>query len=166
LEVDAVTTLAKDVDATTTHTWQDSSGQTWPVVLPGVKLPPDSVVLARLSGVEEPVTIKGAPELHDGVYWYPVVETNNRVAEFELVTPVMLTWDMLHYDGAVIELRALLKEAGKASAIWEGWGNTVFGYFDDYEAFYKAVRALDKCGKAKSIYATLNPVNPPLKAQA
>lgn len=75
------------------------------------------------------------------------------------------TWDLFYHAAGVVEVRALLKDAGKGPA-WEGWGNTVLGYFDNFDAFAKSVIALENTRRAKSTYLTLNPVGKDLAARA
>lgn len=75
-------------------------------------------------------------------------------------------WQLVAQPGAVVEVRALLKTASEYRRVWTGFGSTVTGYFDDPAAFAKSLAALDECGRATSIYVTLNPVAPDLLARA
>ena len=74
-------------------------------------------------------------------------------------------WDLFMRSGEVMEVR-ILKVWAKADA----WGNdfakgTVSGYFDDPEAFCKAVRAADKVEHG-GIYFTLQVIDPRLIGRA
>lgn len=75
------------------------------------------------------------------------------------------TWDLFKHDDAILEVRALLKSQGKSGA-WEGWGETITGYFDSYEAFAESVTALERTKRTTGIYVTLNPVMPALLGRA
>jgi hypothetical protein len=73
-------------------------------------------------------------------------------------------YDLFFYPGEVTEIRAFGTN-GKSKA-WEGWSRgTVFGYFDNPDAFGEAATALDKAG-ARGIYFTVNPCNPDFMAKA
>jgi len=66
--------------------------------------------------------------------------------------------------GEVVEVR-ILQAYGKSSA-WEGYAKgTVSGYFDDHQAFCKAVQAIDKI-KHNGIYFTLQVIDPRLIGRA
>ena len=82
-----------------------------------------------------------------------------------LLEQLHLTWDMFHHPSGVIEVRALVDGKGNSKA-WEGWGKTVSGYFDDRQAFTKALVALDKEKTVKGVYVTMNPVLPALMSRA
>lgn len=76
------------------------------------------------------------------------------------------TWTIFHQDGFLVEIRAI-GVRGKNKA-WEGWAGdrgTVYGYFDDPDAFAESALALEKA-RAENIYVTLNPVMPDLLARA
>ena len=63
-------------------------------------------------------------------------------------------------SGEVVEVR-ILRVYGNSSA-WDGWAKgTVSGYFDDHQAFCKAVQAADKI-KHNGIYFTLQVIDPRL----
>ena len=76
------------------------------------------------------------------------------------------TWNTLFAPGDVVEVRAIMKKAGK-SRHWEGWSSgIVVGYFDNPEDLTLWVEPLDNSGRAEGIYVTLNPINPALLARA
>lgn len=78
---------------------------------------------------------------------------------------IQQTWQLFKAENAIVEVRAL-DCAGKHKS-WHGWASgIVSGYFDDDEAFVDAVTALDKSRLARSIYITMNPVQPDLLARA
>jgi len=67
-------------------------------------------------------------------------------------------------SGEVVEVR-IPQAHGKSNA-WEGWSKgTISGYFDDHQAFCKAVQAADKT-KHNGIYFTLQRIDPRLIGRA
>lgn len=75
-------------------------------------------------------------------------------------------WQLFKHDLGVLEVRALLKKPGENSRIWEGWGETISGYFDDYDAFAGCVANLERSKLVKGVYVTMNPVLPALMGRA
>lgn len=78
---------------------------------------------------------------------------------------VNATWDMFYRPSGVLEVRAILKSGGKHPA-WEGYGDTVFGYFNNREVFVKCITALDRCTQVKGAYVLMNPAMSALLSRA
>lgn len=129
------------------------------------KLAPGCVVTVRIRGNESTAEIIDKPVEKDKLYWYRT-DTHGTICETWIVSSPMIAWDMFKRDNAVVEIRALLKTKDRYQPGWDGWGDIVTGWFDDYEAFYLALKMLERYGKAKSIYTTLNPVSEDLAARA
>lgn len=66
------------------------------------------------------------------------------------------TWDLFYHESGCLEVRALLKTHATSKA-WEGRGDTITGYFNNFDAFSKAVTDLDAEKNVKGVYITLNP---------
>jgi hypothetical protein len=78
---------------------------------------------------------------------------------------LIATWDLFKRDSGVVEVRAILKVQDRNPA-WEGWGDIVSGYFDDYESFAECVTQLESAKQTAGTYITLNPVMPALLGRA
>jgi hypothetical protein len=76
------------------------------------------------------------------------------------------TWKLFKHDTGVLEVRALLKSPGENKQVWEGWGEIISGYFDDYNAFADCVTGLERSKLVKGVYVTMNPVLPALLGRA
>ena len=73
-------------------------------------------------------------------------------------------WSLFIKSGEVVEVR-ILKAFGNSPA-WEGYSKgTISGYFDDHEAFCKAVQTADKTIHG-GIYFTLHVIDPRLIGRA
>lgn len=81
------------------------------------------------------------------------------------IEDIAATWDLVSDPSGVVEVRALLADSQR-STVWDGWGSTVTGYFDDKAAFVDCVTRLDASKIKKTIYVTLNPAMHALKARA
>lgn len=128
-------------------------------------LPVGAAVMARIDGVDTEVQIAGAAKVKGGLAWYKTLE-HGSICETQIRGSVMITWDLFKREGALLEIRAMLKTKARSPA-WEGWGDTITGYFDDYTAFYTALRGLElDFGEAQGIYVTINPVKLDLFARA
>lgn len=82
-----------------------------------------------------------------------------------LTEQLTLTWDTFSHPSGVIEVRALV-DGKKQSKAWEGWGDTICGYFDDKDAFIESVTQLDKERNVGATYVMMNPIIPALMGRA
>lgn len=75
------------------------------------------------------------------------------------IAEIRRSLELLHEPGDVFEVRALDVPSGK-------YKNVVSGYFDCIGKATQAIARLDKHGRPKGIYVTVNPCNPALLSRA
>src|SRR5262245_2550980 len=102
-----------------------------------------------------------------------IAEPPVKVKSQEQLSSFCPTWDLFTVDGAVAEVRAFLKndKAKEDLKIEDGVeikqeSNAISGYFDNSEAFCKALDTLEREGETEAIYVTLNPVKKELAKRA
>lgn len=93
------------------------------------------------------------------------VAVSDQINEKIMIANLRRSWSLFYRSGHVVEVRIFLHSAGKSN-LWEGFGATLSGYFDNQDAFVKTVAEIEKRFRPEASYTTINPVDKRLAARA
>lgn len=82
-----------------------------------------------------------------------------------MIAQLRRSWSLFYRSGHVVEVRIFLKNAGKSN-LWEGFGSTLSGYFDNQDTFVKTIVEIEKRFRPEASYGTINPVDNRLAARS